>query len=166
MKPIIFSYFARIILKFANRFTVQKDTPNKGRQFFSCAKLQSDATRCSFFLWADFTDNNATANRNEPRNPRPGFTNFNNRAGPSFKARKRGMLNTILEPVFRLEPRFSCLPVAKTMTILPISQRRLVTVLPCLGKMQYLKKLFLEAKWWIFLAQISWKVPSIVRFRK
>ena len=35
------------------RFTVHKEGPNKGRQFYSCCKPQSDTNRCKYFQWAD-----------------------------------------------------------------------------------------------------------------
>ncbi|XP_021921836.1 DNA topoisomerase 3-alpha [Zootermopsis nevadensis] len=37
----------------AKRLTVQKDGPNKGRQFYACQKPQHE--RCNFFKWADDT---------------------------------------------------------------------------------------------------------------
>ena len=33
--------------------TVQKEGPNKGRQFLACSKPQSDSSRCEFFEWCD-----------------------------------------------------------------------------------------------------------------
>jgi DNA topoisomerase-3 len=35
----------------AFRLTVQKDNPNKGRQFYTCPKPQQES--CNFFKWAN-----------------------------------------------------------------------------------------------------------------
>jgi hypothetical protein len=33
--------------------TVNKEGPNKGRQFYSCAKNRDDTTKCDYFNWSD-----------------------------------------------------------------------------------------------------------------
>lgn len=33
--------------------TVKKEGPNTGKQFYRCAKYQSDATKCDYFEWCD-----------------------------------------------------------------------------------------------------------------
>jgi DNA topoisomerase-3 len=42
------------LLSHVFRLTVQKDTPNRGRQFYACSKPQNE--RCNFFKWADDTN--------------------------------------------------------------------------------------------------------------
>jgi DNA topoisomerase-3 len=39
------------LLSHVFRLTVQKDSPNRGRQFYACSKQQH--ARCNFFKWAD-----------------------------------------------------------------------------------------------------------------
>ena len=39
------------LLSHVFRLTVQKDSPNRGRQFYACSKPQHE--RCNFFKWAD-----------------------------------------------------------------------------------------------------------------
>jgi DNA topoisomerase-3 len=37
----------------AAKNTVKKEGPNKGKEFYSCAKYMTDTSRCKFFEWAD-----------------------------------------------------------------------------------------------------------------
>jgi len=39
------------LLSHVFRLTVQKDSPNRGRQYYACSKQQHE--RCNFFKWAD-----------------------------------------------------------------------------------------------------------------
>ncbi|KAJ1559556.1 DNA topoisomerase 3-alpha, partial [Nowakowskiella sp. JEL0078] len=58
--------------------TVQKDGPNKNRQFYSCQKWQDG---CGFFLWADESFS-TTSPKYQPQSlpqPRATFNNMNNR---------------------------------------------------------------------------------------
>lgn len=42
---------------FLFRLTVQKEGPNKGRQFYGCSKPRD--SQCGFFQWADEDGNNS-----------------------------------------------------------------------------------------------------------
>jgi DNA topoisomerase-3 len=39
----------------ATQYTVRKAGPNEGKQFYACAKQQTDPTKCQFFAWHDDT---------------------------------------------------------------------------------------------------------------
>lgn len=76
----------------AKRFTVMKETANKGRLFYCCSKQRDDSTKCDFFLWADAQPNmnnnsSNTFNANNPRGARD-----NNRSSTTtpnnFRARR------------------------------------------------------------------------------
>lgn len=66
------------------RLTVNKETANKGRQFYGCSKSISASDRCTFFLWADQPTSNG------PSNTQPNNTRTNTHIGRmdnSYRAR-------------------------------------------------------------------------------
>lgn len=75
----------------AVQFTVRKEGPNQGRQFFKCAKPQGSG--CDYFLWASSDGNNSTAaqpppprntnNSNSNQNRQNDWGNNYNAQGPS-----------------------------------------------------------------------------------
>lgn len=82
-----------------NRYTVQKENANKGRQFFACSKPLGEPTKCTFFLWADNNapQNNIFQDTNYDRQHSNYNRNFHNsnqnrdHSIPNFRAKKRGM---------------------------------------------------------------------------
>ncbi|KMQ86449.1 dna topoisomerase 3-alpha-like protein [Lasius niger] len=89
----------------ARKLTVQKDGPNKGRQFYGCPKGMNST--CNFFKWADENDvdnrgntdwNNLTVNRggNRSRVPQKGSAPKKPRlAGSKRKCGKCGMEGSV-----------------------------------------------------------------------
>ncbi|GHJ87179.1 hypothetical protein NliqN6_3581 [Naganishia liquefaciens] len=52
--------------------TVAKEGPNKGRQFWTCAKPMGDSSKCTFFEWDDALAVSTTAHRAHAANDRAG----------------------------------------------------------------------------------------------
>lgn len=80
----------------ARRYTVMKESVNKGRAFYGCAKPLGDPAKCPFFMWAD--DNSTQRNNalpqtdfNQRQNARGGYTNSGDRnnfsSGPNYRAK-------------------------------------------------------------------------------
>lgn len=68
------------------RLTVNKETANKGRQFYGCLKPISAPDRCNFFLWAD--DQPVLSGPSQTQfNNRSNISNNNGRMNNSFRAR-------------------------------------------------------------------------------
>ncbi|CAG0915750.1 unnamed protein product [Notodromas monacha] len=72
----------------ARKFTVNKEGPNKGREFYVCSKNQGDAGRCSFFLWAD--SNPSSVAPTIPRNTGSFERPIRSRGTSRGRARGRG----------------------------------------------------------------------------
>lgn len=73
-----------------------KESVNKGRVFYGCAKPLGDPAKCQFFMWAD--DNSTQRNNpfpptdfNQRQNARGGYANSgdrnNFRSGPNYRAK-------------------------------------------------------------------------------
>ncbi|XP_050421809.1 DNA topoisomerase 3-alpha [Adelges cooleyi] len=68
----------------AKLLTVNKETANKGRQFYACSKPVSDPNKCSFFLWADQSSGSSVTSTHQPMNNRNNNTGVTNN---TFRAR-------------------------------------------------------------------------------
>lgn len=83
-----------------------KESVNKGRPFYGCARPLGDPLKCTFFMWGD--DNNPGQRNPQPptdfnrrQNDRGGNSNFDNRnnfgnrdnfgSGTNYRARKKCM---------------------------------------------------------------------------